>query len=485
VAAADRDDPARRAVEAIAAGGRPRACLVCGEDAYLRGQAARALGEALLPEAERTSFNFRVVDGGEEDARAILASLRTYPLFGGTTVLWVERTRLLASAANVGEILRAAGEAWGDASRRDDEAGRARAARDVLRVLAARDLGLAALDPSAPPDESLGPLLGDEDAGWLAEVHRYCLERDLAPEPGGGEAELAAALEEGWPEANVLVLVAEVCDRRLRLFRALQKHGLVVDVGGAPGGGRDAEPRLRAHLDEMARAAGGRLSPGAHALLLRKVGFDLSRLQSEVVKLATYVGEGRTIDEADVEAAVGWTREEGQWELANAVQERDLARALRALRRTLDQGAAPVRLFFQIASKVRDVLAARALVEGPLAGAWRPGMDFRAYQARVRPRVDAILAAGGGAGVAMLLRAHPWALFKALEATDRYRRDELVAGLEALYRTNWELVRGGGPPAALLEQLVVSLLAPGPGPAGRAGEAAGPSWTGRAPRHYP
>jgi len=456
------DADIQRAVESIRAGERPRACLVCGEDDYLRERAARSLAEALLPEPERTPFNFKVLDGDAESPSEILWSLRTYSLFGGVTVLWVERTRMLVSRLNVDDVLQSARSTWVEATRGGDEANRARAARDVLKVLKVRHLDLDALDPDAESagkgsDESLGE---ESDRPWLREVHRYCVERELGAGGESGEVQLIEALEEGWPADNTLVLVAAVSDRRLRLFKALRKHGLVLDVGSGAAAGRAGEEASRSRLARMAEEAGARLSPAARALLEKKVGFDLARLQREVEKLATYAGSGKAIQEAEVEAVVGWTREEGQWDLSNAVQERDLDRALRALRRTLDHGVQPIRLLFQVASKIRDMVHARACIDGPLSDVWRRGMDDRAYRSRVRPRVEALLAEAGDGreGWAGFLRSHPWALFKSLEAAERFRPQELIAGTELLYRTNWALVSGGGPPAALLEQLVIRLL---------------------------
>jgi DNA polymerase-3 subunit delta len=370
----------------------------------------------------------------------------------------VERTRLLVSKFNVDEVLARAATTWEDAARRDDEAGRSRAAQDVLKVLAVRRLELDAIDP----DGAGGALaeLGGAAGPWLHQVHAFCVEHDLAPAAQAAEGELLKALEEGWPEGNTLVLVAATCDRRLKLFKALKAHGTVVDVALATGRARTDEEAYRRRLEGIADDEGARMTPAARQLLERKVGFDLSRLQSEVVKLATYVGSDGTIDERAVEEVVGWTREEGQWELSNAVQERHLGRALRALRRTLQHGEAPVRLFFQVAAKVRSLLQAQACIEGPLAGVWRDGMDDRDYRFQVRPRVEALVAEGGEEAEPYLglLKAHPWALFKALEAAGRYRKTELLAAQEVLYRTNWRLVSGGGPPAALLEQMVVTLL---------------------------
>ena len=455
-AAKDPEAAIAQAVQAIKAGPAPRAVLLCGPDDYLRAKAARIVGEALLPEAERTAFNFRVQDGEREEVPEILALLNTYSLFGGPTIVWVERTRMLVSRLNVEEVLTKAAAAWNDA--RDDKA-RNRAAHDVLKVLAVRRLSLDDIDP-AGEGKAVEELAGSGDAAWLHQVHAFCMEHDLAPSSESAEAQLLDALEQGWPEGNTLVLVAAACDRRLKLFKALQSHGLVVDVAFETGRARDDQEALRSHLAGIAKEEGARMTPAARELLERKVGSNLGRLQSEVVKLATYVGPEGSIDEDAVQQVVGWTREEGQWELSNAIQERDLGRALRALRRTLQHGEPPVRLFFQVAAKVRSLLQAHACLEGPLSGTWRPGMDQRHYQMRVRPRVEELLADPGPEvqPYVRFLKVHPWALFKALESAGRYQRAELLAAQEGLYRTNWRLVSGGGPPAALLEHLVVGLL---------------------------
>ena len=106
------------------------------------------------------------------------------------------------------------------------------------------------------------------------------------------------------------------------------------------------------------------------------------------------------------------------------------------------------------------MLHAHACIEGPLAGVWRAGMDDGGYRMRVRPRVEEILA---GEGVEAdryrgFLKVHPWALYKALEAADRYGLPELIQAQRHLYLTNWRLVSGQGPAPALLEQLVIGLL---------------------------
>lgn len=456
---ADPAEAAKRAIEAIRAGRRPAVVLLCGGDDFLRGRTAHDLGAALLPEPERTPFNFKVVEGDAASIPDLRASLNTYSLFGGATIVWVDGTRLLTSKSNVEDLLARAATAWAEAQRGEDEAGRARAARDVLRALALRGIDLTAAGEEEGAAIAQFPAGEGTDPAFLAEVAAYCRDRGLAPEEEGGEAALLAALEAGWPEGNVLVLVAAACDRRLRLFKALQKHGLVLDLGGEERDARAAEQMGRQRLARLASEAGARLTPDARDLLERKVGFDLGRLHSELEKLATYAGEGKPIDAAAVEAAVGWTRDEGQWELANAIQERDLPRALRALRRTLDQGVPPVKLFFQVASKIRDLAMAQAVIAGPLREVWRPGTDDGAYRARVRPRIEALLASAGEAPWAAFLRIHPFALFKALEAAGRYRREEVLRALEAAYDANWAMVSGGGDPAATLEQLVVRLVA--------------------------
>jgi len=118
------------------------------------------------------------------------------------------------------------------------------------------------------------------------------------------------------------------------------------------------------------RVHGKRLEPSAAALLREYTGADLGLLDSELQKLALYVGQRATITAAGVEAAVAHTREEQVWGILSAVAAGDEATAMASWEQVWETDrAAPARAIGGIAFKVRQLLNAK---RAQLAGASMP-----------------------------------------------------------------------------------------------------------------
>lgn len=89
-------------------------------------------------------------------------------------------------------------------------------------------------------------------------------------------------------------------------------------------------------LNRAEKNFGSAITPGAVELLQNSVGNDLSHLNIELEKLASY-SNGKPIDEDAVAAVVGVRREESLPALLDAVAARDAAAALRILPGLLEQ----------------------------------------------------------------------------------------------------------------------------------------------------
>ncbi|OGD30102.1 MAG: DNA polymerase III subunit delta [Candidatus Aminicenantes bacterium RBG_13_63_10] len=107
------------------------------------------------------------------------------------------------------------------------------------------------------------------------------------------------------------------------------------------------------------------IDPDALAGLTDLVGTELERLDKELDKLATYVGEKKTIDEDDVRAVSAWTRDSELWELQNAFEARDAGRCLEVLAVLFQGGSVPIQVLAVLAGYFRSILAAQ---EGLRAG---------------------------------------------------------------------------------------------------------------------
>ncbi|HEX6970923.1 MAG TPA: DNA polymerase III subunit delta, partial [Limnochordia bacterium] len=232
-----------------------------------------------------------------------------------------------------------------------------------------------------------------------------------------------------------LVLVADALDRRRKGVARLLTAADVVDCTQGPP--RASDPRRRGErglaAELAARAASHRIkiAPQAGALLLEAVGNDLGRLESELDKLALYVGPAGRVDERAVaelvplgEMAAG----SEVFRLVDAVGERAAGRALETLDRLLVAGENPIGILAMIARQMRLVRAALAR-----------GRDAQA------------LAADTG--------VPDFVARKVVAQARRFTLDEAEAALSACLACDLDL-KSGIEPRGALQSLIVRLARP-------------------------
>lgn len=171
---------------------------------------------------------------------------------------------------------------------------------------------------------------------------------------------------------------------------------------------------LLSWIDRKVSAAGKAMGPEAKSRLVELIGTDLQRLDKELDKLAIYVGDKRAVDEEDVDAAAGATKEREGWELGSALETGDLHRALAVLANFFAEGKAPQLVLAILSGFFREILAAQE--------ALRAGQDKSAIFRDLRPWIK-----GGG----------PWLAERMTEffsSVQDLSPKELNASLESLRR---------------------------------------------------
>ncbi|MCK6485758.1 MAG: DNA polymerase III subunit delta [Phycisphaerae bacterium] len=124
-------------------------------------------------------------------------------------------------------------------------------------------------------------------------------------------------------EGGVLVLI---CDRKQTSSRL---YKLLKPIDGVHECETPKPQALPGWVVERARTAYDRgIDAQAARLLVDQAGDTLDRLDSELAKLAVFVGDRSTITTADVEEAVGAHREKAVFGVMDAINERNPARAL-------------------------------------------------------------------------------------------------------------------------------------------------------------
>ncbi len=189
-------------------------------------------------------------------------------------------------------------------------------------------------------------------------THRFVLVRGIDKAPADALEPIASYLESPSP-STCLVLTAEKLDKRSRFGKAAVKADVVADATPPKGAA------LAGFAQNEARARGHALPPDATRALLDAIGEDLAAIDDALERLSLYVGEGKPIELADVEACVSRVRTETIWALVDGVSARDAKRTLGAATALLAARQAPLYVLTMVARQLRMVAKMReALAEG-------------------------------------------------------------------------------------------------------------------------
>lgn len=177
---------------------------------------------------------------------------------------------------------------------------------------------------------------------------------------------------ENWPEAQRKILLSYLA----RPFptaclvltfsgkKGMEKIEAAVEAAGTVVHFRaPSEREIPRWLQDRARQRGKNLTVQAALHLSEQVGTDLHRLESELEKLITYVGESEVIEAEDVLQAVSSQRVHTIFELLDGVAERDSGRALAMLRALLAESEAPLVILAMIARHVRQLWQVKSALE--------------------------------------------------------------------------------------------------------------------------
>jgi DNA polymerase-3 subunit delta len=230
---------------------------------------------------------------------------------------------------------------------------------------------------------------------------------------------------------TVLVLEATALDQRMKLAKLLAEKTLVVEVGL----GENPEQRLATAVTLAQVLAGEEkveFERGAAEDLAEFVAADLLRLQTEITKLATYVGERKRIRRQDVSALVISEKTTTVWELADLLASRQPRKALEFLGRLLRDGEEPLQMLGALTWMYRKLIEASE-VKG-IANGWQAAraLGMRPEQAEL-----------------------------ALQSARKIGKARLLTGLRALQVADSRLKGGADDPQAVMEFLLVELIGAG------------------------
>lgn len=435
--------------------GKPCPVYLLIGDRFLCQQVAEQVAEALIPDPKTRGQNVNMIDGDQEAPVNTLNLLKTYSMFAGRQIFRVTDSQLFTSKDDAKKIWDKAKTAYGKGDGKRAAAG--------LRHLAA--LGqVAAHELPGLSDGEWQAAFGfaKDDTTWMVQALAETANDDPSRQGKVTEPEALymAAIDAGWPEDNILLLLAESVDKRKKLYKLLLKSGVVVDLGVAEGASSAARKEQDAVLTDLVRQTlaefGKTLEPKAVPVLLERVGFHPVAVVRETEKLALYAGEAKQITLADLMAVVGRTREEALFELTEAFTEQNLSRTLTIAGRLHESGVHPLMMIAGLRNQVRKLMLVASFRQ---AGSpdYVAGMNFAVFQKGYLPALKA-----GREEWFAQLPTHPFALYMMFEKAGRYSLTHLGRTMAKLLSAEFKLKSSATPPLLVLEHFFWQVMGEGP-----------------------
>ncbi len=298
------------------------------------------------------------------------------------------------------------------------------------------------------------PFFGGAKVVWLKNANF------LADNVMGRSATVQDALEElsdvingDFANGITLLFSATEVDKRRSFYKTLGKRAdvQVFDKLDSSRSGWEEEA-----TEVVLNHAGKRklqFEDGALELFVLLTGGDTRQIDNELEKIDIYLGEKRLVDTDVVRELVPLSRNGVIFELGNALAARDLERALKLVRRLLDQGETAIGILLAaVLPTIRNLLLAKDLMEHNRLS--RPHQPFQFISAINRlpesatqhlPRKKDGAISGYALGIAAQ-NAH------------RFDTKTLIEGMDACLEANLRLVTTQLDHELILTEVVVKLL---------------------------
>jgi DNA polymerase-3 subunit delta len=115
-------------------------------------------------------------------------------------------------------------------------------------------------------------------------------------------------------------------------------------------------------IQDHVKLMGGQISTQAAVSLANQIGDDTRMASQEITKLLTYVNFARPVDTDDVEHLTPLTAKIGDFELVNALRDKDQRKAQALLHRSLQEDD-PLWIFQSIVYQIRVLIVAREILD--------------------------------------------------------------------------------------------------------------------------
>jgi DNA polymerase-3 subunit delta len=160
------------------------------------------------------------------------------------------------------------------------------------------------------------------------------------------------------PTTDLILVETEALSARHPLLKAAANLEATVVMFDDPN-----RSNLAAWIIKKTAEHQAEIEPSAAELLGKVVGPNLRTLNSEIEKLALYVGGQRAIQSIDIDVLVPYHEEAENFGLANAIGQRNAGKAYDQLHKLLDEDKHPMAILGSIAAQIRGLIEVKDMAE--------------------------------------------------------------------------------------------------------------------------
>ena len=246
---------------------------------------------------------------------------------------------------------------------------------DALLLPGERELGLTILDSDPSPDGlfrlvETTPFFTDKNVIVLRGTNFFRTkkgatqieEADSSEENADSSSESLLKLIASIPDYSYLVFVAgDKVDRRKKLFKAVEKYGVVVESAALKAG--NVRPWIITQLAKMNKKMTKEAQEHLLAIVSIMPQVSLGFLAGELDKVALFTGNRVTISYEDLIKTLSHVPEVSVFVMLEALSQKQTAKAVELLGDQLASGDYPFRLLALLARQVRMLWQAKWLSE--------------------------------------------------------------------------------------------------------------------------
>ncbi len=457
----------------------PDVYLIVGEE-FLVKQSLETLLASLLTKSER-EFNYDRIDSAEGDFNDGIERLNTYSFLGGKRIVAFCDSKIFYAKRDQGKLLQRAKDAY--------DINEIKKSATIFAEL----IGLLNLSFEDIKSDKQQLFQGNEkqttDNTWIDDLIDFCIEnRQTIPSHQDSSTVLETVIKQGFPKGNHLIITTDLVDKRRTLYKAIDKHGLIIDCS-VPKGNRMADKKaqeavINETLNAMLSEKKKKMDPDARRELIYNTGFDLVTLVNNLEKLITYAGDRKTISLADINALVLKTKKDPIFELTSALASRNIKSVLEYVSSLLADDIYPLQILAAAVNQTRKLLIVKEFTQSRQGRAWYPGMQYNQFTREIIPLISEYdnnlltrLEAWknttmvkdkkgkkkkpGKKAVStdLLIAPNPknaYPVYQLFKNAENYSLRELISGMEAFSRLDIKLKRSRQNPKYLLETVLIN-----------------------------